>query len=161
MGSLSAAATRTSTACLIACNYQRNDEKPATHWRDVWERRLGSKVRRRILQRITSRGRRSLLSVRANVRESGASIQLGESESRRQLGSDFSFKRPIDYALSAAGYAPLQVGFCRGWAVYDFLRLVLPPLERHLRKRALSPVTVDKIVRLVTEDLPQSRRAAR
>jgi hypothetical protein len=39
----------------------------------------------------------------------------------------------------------------------DFLELVVPPLQRYLRERELAPVTVDTVVRFVTEAFPSVR----
>ena len=41
-----------------------------------------------------------------------------------------------------------------GGPFYEFLELVLKPLQRYLRERGLAPVTVATIVRLVTDDFP-------
>ena len=43
-----------------------------------------------------------------------------------------------------------------GGPFYDFLELVLKPLQRYLKERQLAPVTVASIVRLVTDDFPPS-----
>jgi hypothetical protein len=43
-----------------------------------------------------------------------------------------------------------------GGPFYNFLELVLKPLQRHLRDRGLAPVTVAKIVRVVTDNFPRS-----
>jgi hypothetical protein len=43
-----------------------------------------------------------------------------------------------------------------GGPFYNFLELVLKPLQRHLRDRGLAPVTVAKIVRVVTDNFPKA-----
>jgi hypothetical protein len=43
-----------------------------------------------------------------------------------------------------------------GGPFYDFLELVLEPLQRYLRERRLEPVTVAAIVKLVTKDFPET-----
>jgi hypothetical protein len=44
-----------------------------------------------------------------------------------------------------------------GGPFYDFLELVLKPLQRHLRDRGLAAVTVATILRTITDDLPKVR----
>ena len=46
--------------------------------------------------------------------------------------------------------------YVEGGGFYDFLELVLKPLQRYLKERQLAPVTVASIVRLVTDDFPPS-----
>ena len=43
-----------------------------------------------------------------------------------------------------------------GGPFYDFLDLVLKPLQRYLSDRGLAPVTVATIVTLVTDDFPKA-----
>jgi hypothetical protein len=50
-----------------------------------------------------------------------------------------------------------KTAFIEGGPFYDFLRLVLPPLQAYLRKRKFAPVTIDTIVRIATDQFLISR----
>jgi hypothetical protein len=139
----------------IACNYQRSAEKPGTNWRDVWgdqpsvegevEVPTGPNIAKAALSAI-----QSIQSSRKRGRPPNAANQILAG----RLGNIFrsSGQRIARHRLPEMRQGKLI--FIEGGPFHDFLSLVLSPLQRHLRDRQLAPVTVDTIVRLVTEDSP-------
>ncbi len=144
---------------IIAGNYQRSDEKPATHWYDVWGDQSG-----RVeppTEAAIARAATSAIGRLQNARKPGRPYNSANRILADDLGEIF---RPSGQPIARRREPRMRfnkVIFVESGPFYDFLDLVLPPLQRHLRERALSPVTVDTIVRLVTEDFPQSRQVAR
>lgn len=144
---------------IIACNYQRSDEKPATHWRDVWggqpaifEGQVGTPTELNVARAATSATRRL-----QNVRKRGRPYNSANQMVADGLGDIFrlSGNLIVRHREPAMRFGKLVV--IESGPFYDFLNLVLPPLKRHLRDRKLAHVTVNTIVRLVTEDFPTSR----
>ena len=78
----------------------------------------------------------------------------------RFLQSDWATS--FEEAASPFAARPYRLCAMESWfmskaeAFYDFLELVLKPLQRYLKERQLAPVTVASIVRLVTDDFPPS-----
>jgi hypothetical protein len=147
---------------IIACNYQRGDEKPATHWRDVWgdqpalfEGQVETPTEANITRAATSAIRRL-----QNLQKRGRPYNPANRILADGLGVIFRSSGQLIVRRREPYMRHGELAFAEVGPFYDFLNLVLPPLQRHLAERALAPVTVDTIVRLVTEDFPASRQAA-
>ncbi len=137
----------------IACYYQRWDEKLGTHWPDVWgdqpavfeglvEMPTDANIKKAALAaiaRIQSARKRGRTPNPANQ---VLADRLGEIF--RQSGQRITRHRRADMRRGKLVYV-------EDGPFYDFLRLVLPPLQAYLRERRLAPVTIDSIVRLATE----------
>jgi hypothetical protein len=132
----------------IACHYQRCDEKPGTHWPDVWgdqpEAELPTdaniaKAALAAIARIQSTRKRGR---RPNAANQVLADRLGEIF--RQSGQRITRHRHPE--MRHGKVISIESG-----PFYEFLGLVLPPLQAYLRERGLAPVTIDTIVRLATE----------
>jgi hypothetical protein len=139
---------------IIARNYQRGDEKPATHWRDVWgdQPALFEGQVEVPTESNIARAAISAIFRLQNVQTRGRPYNRANRLLADSLGNIF---RPSGQLIVRHREPDMRHGkliFIEGGPFYDFLNLVLPPLQRHLRERELAPVTVDTIVRLVTED---------
>jgi hypothetical protein len=145
----------------IARTDQRADEKPGTRWQDVWSGKLAfpegkaeaptelniAKAKAAVtaigcIESTKSRGRPP------NVANQILADELGEIF--RRSGQRIVRRRvPIDRYNEAV--------FVEGGPFYDFVGLVLPPLQAYLSRRRLPPVTIDTIVRLATEGFLKTR----
>jgi hypothetical protein len=144
----------------IACDYQRSDEKPGTHWRDVWGDQLpGFEGEVEVPTEFNIvRGALSAIRSVQGTRKSGRPYNPANQILADRLGNIF---RPSGQPIARHRQATMRHGklvFIEAGPFYDFLNRVLPPLQRRLRERGLPPVTVDTIVRLVTEDFPPIRQ---
>jgi hypothetical protein len=144
---------------IIARNYQRSDEKPATNWRDVWGDQLdqAEPPTEAAIARAAHSGMARLQKARKRGRPYNSANRILADrlgEIFRVSGQPIARRRESQMRLN-------KLIFVEGGPFYDFLNLVLPPLQQHLREQRLRPVTVDTIVRQVTEDFPQSRQVAR
>jgi len=137
----------------IACNYQRGDEKPGTHWPDVWgdqpaifgglvEVPTDANIGRAAFAAIAKRQRARKRGRRPNAANQVLAEHLGEIY--RQSGQRITRHRHPEMRHG-------KLVFVESGPFYDFLSLVLPPLQAYLRERRLAPVTIDTIVRLATE----------
>ena len=137
----------------IARHYQRGDEKPATHWRDVWgdqpaifegqvEVPTDANIKKAALAAIAR-----IQSTRKRGRTPNSANQVLAD----RLGEIFrqSGQRITRHRLPEMRHGKLV--FVESGPFYDFLSLVLPPLQAYLRERRLAPVTIDTVVRLATE----------
>jgi hypothetical protein len=147
---------------IIARNYQRSEEKPATHWRDVWgdqpahfEGQVEAPTKANISRAAIS-AIRQLDGRRRGRPHNPVNRMLAEALSVIFGPSEQPIVRAREPYMRDGELAFVEVG-----PFYDFLNLVLYPLKRHLSTRRLAPVTVDTIVRLVTEEFRPSRQAAR
>ena len=142
----------------IACAYQRADEPPGTHWRDVWGDQVAAfpgEVEQPTELNIAKAARAASVFVQ-ETRRPGRSFNRVDQILADQLGAIFRQSgEPI-----RRGREPImrqnELAFVEGGLVYDFLELVLKPLRAHLRERGLAPVTTDTIVRRITDDFPQA-----
>lgn len=142
---------------MLAINYQRADEKPGTHWSDVIH----------IFQK-GSAGDAQPLSFE-NIK-AAAELALQNLQANPPIG------RPLNFAIQtlALKLAPIFLRYrdrigriCEhdnfgGADIYtergeflEFLRTVLPPLDKLLCELRLAPVTPDSIVRLASELYPR------
>jgi hypothetical protein len=143
----------------IADDYQRGDESPGTHWRDVW----GDQV-------ATSPGEveePTELNIAKAAGAAIARIQMTQKAGRPYNPADQILAVRLGAIFRRSGH-PIrrrrQPVMSRGEAVYvegggpfyDFLELVLKPLRAHLREKLLAPVTTETIVRRITDDFPKA-----
>jgi hypothetical protein len=143
----------------IARTYQRCDEEPGTHWYDVWRGKLAfpeGKVEvptdvNIAAAALAATGR--IQSTKSRGRPPNPAHQLladALGENFRRTGQRIVRKRlPIERHGKTA--------FVESGPFYDFLRLVLPPLQAYLRGRRLPPVTIDTIVRIATDRFAPAR----
>ena len=143
----------------IACDYQRSDESPGTHWRDVWGDQISSlpgKVEKPTEANIARAARVALATIQ-EARKPGRNFNVTDQILADRLGQLFRGSgQPIrrhNKPMMRRGKSVYVEG---GGPFYDFLELVLEPLQRYLSERRLAFVTVATIVRLVTDDFPPS-----
>jgi hypothetical protein len=145
----------------IASYYRRGDEKFATHSLDV----LSSQPRHFVGQVEVS----TELNIARAARSAIQNVQRGRGRGRPcvpanqiladNLGEIFrSSGLPISRRLEPVmrGGKAGKMVFVEAGPFCDFLRLVLPPLQKYLWERELATVTIGTIVRLVTEDFPRA-----
>jgi hypothetical protein len=140
----------------IAGNYQRGSEKPATHWRDVWGKQLEGDVEVPTQPNIT----RAALSAIGGIqgeRRLGRPCNVANQILADRLGEIFRGTGQTIVRIRQPAMRRDKLVFIEAGPFYDFLKLVVPPLQQYLRERELAPVTVDTIVRLVTEAFPSAR----
>ena len=143
----------------IACEYQRADEPPGTHWRDVWGYQVSGvsvKVEQPTEANIAKAAGAALATIQA-TRTPGRTYNVADQILADRLGEIFRGSgQPIrrhNMPIMRHGKSVYVEG---GGPFYDFLDLVLTPLQRYLHERRLAPVTVATIVRLVADDFPPS-----
>jgi hypothetical protein len=143
----------------IACNYQRSDEKPATNWRDVWgdQPALFEGQVEVPTELNIARAAKSAICRVQNVRRRGRPYNPANRILADLLGDIFRRGGRLILRHREKDVRHDKLVSVENGPFYSFLDLVLPPLKPHLRERGLAPVTVDTIVRLVTEDFPSSR----
>ena len=136
----------------MACHYRRADENLATHWRDLWGDQLGD-VEKPAESNIQKAALAAIESIQAD-RKRGRRPNPANQILADRLGNIFrrSGQRIVRNHLPTMRYGELtsvEVG-----PFYDFLNLVLKPLQRYLSENRLPPVTVASIVRYATEGSP-------
>ncbi len=137
----------------IARNYQRGDEKPATHWRDVWGDQPAI-FEGQVEVPTDANIKKAALAAVARIqstRKRGRRLNAANQVLADRLGEIF---RQSGQRITRHRHPEMRHGklvFVESGPFYDFLSLVLPPLQAYLRKRRLPPVTIDTIVRLATE----------
>ncbi|MBR1242408.1 hypothetical protein JQ620_20070 [Bradyrhizobium sp. AUGA SZCCT0274] len=142
----------------IACDYQRGEEPLGTHWRDVWGDQV-SRFTGEVEQPTEANIAKAALAAIATIQESrklGRPYNLADQILADRLGEIFRGSgQPIRRSQQPV-MREGEVGYVEGGPFYDFLGLVLKPLQRYLSERRRAPVTVDTIVRLVTENFPRA-----
>ena len=142
----------------LACDYQRADEPSGTHWRDVWGDQVSSvpgEVEQPTQANIAKAASAALVTIQ-ETRKPGRNYNVADQILADQLGAIFRGSgRPIRRQTMPIMRHGKAV-YVEGGGFYDFLELVLKPLQRYLKERQLAPVTVASIVRLVTDDFPPS-----
>jgi hypothetical protein len=142
----------------IARVYQRSDEKPGTHWQDIWIRKLAFPKGQAQKPEDSNIARAALAALALHVsRKRGRTPHLANQVLAQELGEIFrrSGKRIARQRLPVMRRGKTVI--VEGGPFYDFLRLVLPPLRAYLRNRKLAPVTIDTIVRIATDDYKKAR----
>jgi hypothetical protein len=143
----------------MAEDYQRADERPGTHWRDVW----GDQV-------ATSPGEveePTELNIAKAAGAAIARIQTTRKAGRPYNPADQILAVRLDAIFRRSGHQirrhrepVMRQGEAKyvegGGPVHEFLELVLKPLRAHLREKLLAPVTIETIVRRITEDFPKA-----
>jgi hypothetical protein len=140
----------------IANDYQRGDEPPGTHWRDVWGDQVAKfpgEVEQPTEPNIAKAANAAIARIQ-ETRKAGRPYNQADQILADQLGTIFRLSgQPI-----RRGNEPImrqgKLVFIEGGPVYDFLDLVLTPLRAYLHERGLAPGTTETIVRLITDDFP-------
>jgi hypothetical protein len=142
----------------IACDYQRADEPPGTHWRDVWGDQLAGfpgEVEQPIDVNIAKAASAAIATIEA-TRKAGRTRNLADQIIADRLGEIFRRSgQPIRRRREPVMRRGKLV-YVEGGPIYDFLELVLKPLRAHLHERQFAPVTTETIVRLITADFPKA-----
>lgn len=141
-----------------ACGYQRGDEIPGTHWRDIWGDQVATfpgEVEQPTALNVVKAARSALVAIEAK-RKVGRKSNLADQILADLLGRIFRQSGQPIRRSNKPVMRHRQVVFVEGGPVYDFLDLVLKPLRVYLRQRQLAPVTTETIVRLITEDFPKA-----
>jgi hypothetical protein len=138
----------------IARSYQRLDELPGTHWYDVWHGKVAfpkGKVEVPTDHNIT-KGALAALGLAQSAKMRGRPPNLANQILADELGHIFrrSGQRIVRRRIRIKRHG--KTAFIEGGPFYDFLGLVLTPLQKYLHERKLSPVTIDSIVRIATEN---------
>ena len=143
----------------LACNYQRADEPPGTHWQDVWGEDISSVPRdvENPTEGNIAKAARAALATVQERRTPGRNYNAADQILADRLGEVFRRSgqsiRRRNKPIMRHGKSVYVEG---GGPFYDFLDLVLKPLQKYLNERRLGAVTAATIVRLVTDDFPSS-----
>jgi hypothetical protein len=144
----------------IACDYQRGDEPTGTHWRDVGGHqvaRFPGEVEQPTEASIAKAARAAIATIQES-RKPGRTHNRADQVLADRLGQIFRGSgQPIRRSNEPVMRDDKAVYVEGGGPFYDFLELVLKPLQRYLRERGLREVTVATIVRLVTDDFPPAQ----
>ncbi len=141
----------------LAEDYQRGDELPGTHWRDVWGDQVAvfpGQVEQPTDLNIAKAANAAIARIQ---RKAGRPYNQADQILAVRLGAIFRgsghqirrHRQPVMHRNEA-------VYVEGGGPFYDFLELVLKPLRTHLREKLLPPVTTETIVRRITEDFPKA-----
>jgi hypothetical protein len=141
---------------VIACDYQRDDEPPGTHWRDVWGDQVATfpgEVEQPTESNIAKAAEAAIATIQ-NTRKPGRPYNCADQILADQLGGIF---RRSGQPIRRRREPTMRQGklvYVEGGPIYDFLELVLKPLRGYLRERQLAPVTTETIARRITDDFP-------
>jgi hypothetical protein len=139
----------------IANDYQRGDEKPGMFSIDVWgdeQTRCSSPLVPPTESSIKNAAEAARCRV-ALAQSPGRPPNLANRVVAEQLSKIFrSSGHPIVRHRESARMFDGKVVYVETGPFYDFLELVLSPLQRYLSERRLAPVTIDSVVRIVTEE---------
>jgi hypothetical protein len=142
----------------IASNYQRCNEPPGTHCRDVWGDQAASfpgEVEQPTESSIAKAAAAALARIQ-KTRKAGRPYNQADHTLAIRLGSIFRQSgRAIRRWLVPTMREGKVVYVEGGGPVYDFLELVLKPLQSYLMARGLAEVTTATIVRRITDDFPK------
>jgi hypothetical protein len=142
----------------IACDYQRGDEPPGTHWRDAWGDQVGTfpgEVEQPTDSNIAKAAGAAIATIQA-TRKAGRTRNLADQILADRLGEIF---RRSGQPIRRRREPFMRWGklvYVEGGPIYDFLEVVLKPLRSHLHERQFAPVTTETIVRLITADYPKA-----
>jgi len=143
----------------IANEYQRSDEPPGTHWRDVWGDQVATfpgEVEQPTELNIGKAADAAIATIQ-KTRKRGRTYNRADQILAVRLGTIFRQSgRPIRRRREPAMRKGKVVYVEGGGPVYDFLELVLKPLQSYLRERGLAPVTTATIVRSITDEFPKA-----
>jgi hypothetical protein len=138
----------------IANDYQRCNEPPGTHWRDVWGDQAATflgEVEQPTESSIAKAADAALARIQ-KTRKPGRPYNQADHILALELGGVFRrsghpIRRRREPAMRRDNVVYVESG-----PVYDFIELVLKPLRTYLREKRLAPVTTETIVRRMTED---------
>jgi hypothetical protein len=137
---------------LIASCYRRESERPGTHVQDICSRRrvrFEAKAQRATNSRIARAARLAAASL---WRRRGRPPNVANGLLAEYLASAFRWcgghivRRQIPIVKKGGGVCYAEDG-----PLYQFLKRVIGPLQRHLEDHRLSPVTIETIERIATE----------
>ena len=137
----------------IADDYQRGDEPPGTHWRDVWGDQVATfpgEVEQPTDLNIAKAADAAIATIQ-KTRKAGRPYNRADQILAVRLGAIF---RQSGQQIRRRREPVMRRGeavYVEGGPIYDFLELVLKPLRAYLRERGLAPVTTETIVRLITD----------
>jgi len=137
----------------IADDYQRGDEPPGTHWRDVWGDQVATfpgEVEQPTDLNIAKAADAAIATIQ-KTRKAGRPYNRADQILAVRLGAIF---RQSGQQIRRRREPVMRRGeavYVEGGPIYDFLELVLKPLRAYLRERHLAPVTTETIVRLITD----------
>jgi hypothetical protein len=140
----------------IASNYQRGDEPPGTHWRDVWGDQVAAfpgEVEQPTESNIAKAAEAAVARIQ-NTRKPGRPYNGADQVLADRLGEIF---RQSGQPIRRRREPIMRRGkliHIEGGPIYDFLELVLKPLRGWLHEQGLAPVTTETIVRHITDHFP-------
>ncbi len=141
----------------LANDYQRGDEPPGTHWRDVWGDQVAAfpgQVEQPTDRNIAKAADAAIARIQ---RKAGRPYNQADQILAVRLGAIFRRSgHPIRRRRQPVMSGGEVVYVEGGGPFYDFLELVLKPLRAHLREKLLAPVTTETIVRRITDDFPKA-----
>src|SRR6266404_207917 len=143
----------------IAADYQRGEESPGTHWRDVWgdQVAMSSGEVEEPTELNIAKAADAAVARLQKTRKAGRPYNQADQILAVRLGAIFRRSgQPIRRHREPVMRQGEAVYVEGGAPVYDFLELVLKPLRSHLREKLLAPVTTETIVRRITEDFPKA-----
>jgi hypothetical protein len=140
----------------IANDYQRGDESPGTHWRDVWGDQTSPGMVEEPTEPNIAKAAAAAITRIQETRKAGRPYNAADQILAVRLGAIFRrsghpIRRRREPVMRRDAVVYVESG-----PVYDFLELVLRPLRAHLRERGLAPVTTETIVRRITDDFPKA-----
>jgi hypothetical protein len=145
----------------IARSYQRSDEKPGTHWYDVWHGKLAFPEGKIEMPTDLNIAKAALAAIGCiqSTKSRGRPPNLANQVLANELGEIFrgSGQRIARHwewhpVMRDGRVISIECG-----PFYDFLGLVLRPLQAYLLERKLSDVTVATIVRIAAEGYLKTR----
>jgi hypothetical protein len=142
----------------IANEYQRGNELPGTHWRDVWGDQVATfpgEVEEPTELNIAKAAGAAIARIQ-ETRKAGRPYNQADQILAVRLGAIFRRSGQLISRRREPVMRRDQVAYIESGPVYDFLELVLKPLRAHLREKLLAPVTTETIVRRITEDFPKA-----
>jgi hypothetical protein len=143
----------------MACDYQRGDEQPGIHWRDVWGDQVAAfpgEVEQPTEANIAKAARAAIATIQES-RKPGRTHNRANQILADRLGEIFRGSgQPIRRSNETVMRNGKVVYVEGGGPFHHFLELVLKPLQRYLREQGLQ-VTAATIVRLVTDDFPPAQ----
>jgi hypothetical protein len=141
----------------IANDYQRGEEPPGTHWRDVWGDQTSPGEVEEPTELNIAKAAHAAIERIQETRKAGRPYNQADQILAVRLGAIFRRSgQPIRRHREPVMRQSEAIYVEGGGPVHDFLELVLKPLRAHLRKELLAPVTTETIVRRITEDFPKA-----
>jgi len=142
----------------IACDYQRADEPPGTHWRDVWGDQVAAfpgEIEQPTELNIAKAAGATSERIQ-KTRKAGRPYNQADQILADQLGEIFRRSGQPIRRRRVPVMRRDEVADVEGGPIYDFIELVLKPLRVYLHERHLAPVTTETIVRRITDDFPKT-----